>query len=156
LIPMLEVDIDLNLRISDFFKEGGPLEERKNPAIKELDIADAIGNAKMVKLFDRPKWAYSDPEISEYFREHARKLVAFKKSGRLASFMEDEKNRTSEVQGRKTKGGGKKAAKLSRANPKSGIKNASSKASQSRRAYWRRQRKSRIRYKKQVITKNSD
>jgi hypothetical protein len=81
LIPMLEVLIDLNLRMANFFKEGGPLQQQENPSIKELDFADALGNAKMIKLFDKPKWAYADPKISFIFKRTAEGLVKFKNSG---------------------------------------------------------------------------
>jgi len=81
LIPMLEVLIDLNLRVSSFFKEGGALEERTNPSVKELDMADALGNAKMIKLFARPKWVHPDSKISFLFKRTAEGLVKFKKTG---------------------------------------------------------------------------
>jgi hypothetical protein len=156
LIPILEINIDLNLRLAQFFTEGGPLEERKNTAVKELDRADSLGNAKMIKVFERPRWAHPDPEISIYFREYARKLVVFKKTGLLSSFMEEKQNGTSITQGRKTKGSGKKATKSIRRAPKHSIKDRDSQKRSRRNGYWARQRKSRIRYKKFVITKNSD
>jgi hypothetical protein len=89
LIPMLEVLIDLNLRVSDFFKEGGPLQERTNPSLKELDIADALGNTKMIKLFEIPKWVHKNSQISFIFKRRAEGLVKFKRSGNpidLATF----------------------------------------------------------------------
>jgi len=89
LIPMLEVLIDLNLRVSNFFKEGGFKNTESNPSIKELDVADALGNAKMVKLFDKPSWVHPSPQISFLFKRTAEGLVKFKKSGNpidLATF----------------------------------------------------------------------
>jgi len=150
LVPMLEVIIDLNLRLAEFFKEGGPLEERKNPAVKELDISDALGNAKMIKIFTNPKWAHPDPETSIFFRRLAEKFVLFKNTGLISSFMEKKEYGTPVIQD-KTQMIGKKITKVSRMKTKTQRSQISSKS----RKFWyfkRQQRKSRTRYKKQVIT----
>lgn len=89
LIPLLEILIDLNLRVAELFREGGRLEDKPNPSIKELDVSDALGNAKMIKIFERPKWAHADPQISFIFRRTAERLVLFKNTGNpldLATF----------------------------------------------------------------------
>jgi hypothetical protein len=134
LIPMLEVLIDLNLRVSEFFKVGGPLSERNNPALKELDIADALGNTKMIKLFDVPKWVRESSQISFIFKRSAEGLVRFKKSGNpidLATFA---------------------VTKIKKINRPSVKKPKESQKEHDRNTYWYFQRKARTRYKKQVIT----
>jgi hypothetical protein len=89
LVPILEIQIDLCLRLAQFFQEGGPFSERNNPSLKELPFADELGNPKIVKLFEIPRWVHSDPQISEFFRKMAGSFVRFKKTGRISSFMEE-------------------------------------------------------------------
>jgi len=147
LTPILEVITDLNLRLAQFFDKGGPLQERNNPSIKEMDISDALGNAKMIKLFDRPKWAYQDPKISIFFRGMARSYQKFLKTGKLTSFVQkrvlaDFRFRsTLKERSKKAEKTGKEIKDKTPISSKIEVKNAS---------YWfyRRQRKSGKRVKR--------
>lgn len=143
LVPMLEICIDLNLRIAEFFKEGGPLNERTNPSLKEFDYADALGNSKMIKIFELPKWVHEDPEISKFFRELAESYVLFKRTGRISSFMEKNRHGPSAIKDQ-SKMVRKKRPQSRGKQPKTN-------------SYWFfRRRKARIRYKKHILTKSSD
>jgi hypothetical protein len=97
LVPMLEILIDLNLRVANFFKEGGPNSFRSNPSLKETGKADSLGNEKIVKIFSKPKWVHPDPKVSFLFKRTAEGLVKFKNTGNpifLATFMVAKKQGT--------------------------------------------------------------
>lgn len=137
LIPLLEILIDLNLRMSYFFKKGGPLEKSKNPSIKELDRADALGNAKMIKVFDIPSWVHPDPKISFIFKRNAENLVSFKRTGNpiyLATFAV---TKYKEIQASRTPP--RNSVELKESNSPSYY-------------YWRRKRKARKRGKQHIST----
>lgn len=76
--PLIEVTIDLLLKLSNLFQQRGIFwEARKNPSIKFLDISDSLGNPKSIKLFERSRLA-ENPQLSEYFRKKAVELSRIK------------------------------------------------------------------------------
>ena len=66
IVPLLNAAIDLMILLKDGYENNSPLEEKSNPEIKFLDIADSLGNPKSVKIFKRSK-RVSDPDAKKIF-----------------------------------------------------------------------------------------
>jgi hypothetical protein len=77
-VPLFEVMIDLSLKLKDQFQQRGIFwEGRNNPSIKFLDISDALGNPKSVKLWDDRRRA-ENPQLAKYFGKLALDLIRIK------------------------------------------------------------------------------
>jgi hypothetical protein len=138
LTPILEIITDLLLQLARYFDEGGPLTQRTNPSIKELDMSDALGNAKMIKVFTNPKWAHPDSEKANYIRWMASNFVEFKRTGRIESFFMKEQLFTGRVGPIIFKEKKIKVPKIQQKGKQKAIKNY----------FWRRQQRPGQRYKK--------
>lgn len=84
---LLEAAVDVCLLLEKAFKEGR-LSRQTNPAIKELDISDDLGNPKMIKLNKKRK-IFFDPRVADIIKQFTAFFVLLKKSSDEAlSFME--------------------------------------------------------------------
>jgi hypothetical protein len=84
---LLEAAIDVSLLLEKAFREG-KLARSTNPAIKELDISDELGNPKMIKISKKRK-IFFDPRVADIIKQFTAFFVLLKKSSDEAlSFME--------------------------------------------------------------------
>lgn len=123
---LLEAATDICLLLRSSFLEGQRA-IKTNPRLKELDVSDALGNPKMVKIFKRRSTWWS-PELSEIFKKLATFFVMVKNNDpSILDFMSNFERKVSHVPRQKAE-----------ASQRTEDARQSLKA---RRAYHRRQRK---------------
>jgi hypothetical protein len=126
--PLFEAAIDMFILLSTLLKEGSPSLQR-NPEIKFLDVPDALGNPKSVKIH-KVLPDFQDQEASEYLMKLASLMVALKRRLSLPKALKASGlavDRPTQTQNNSEKA----------IQNKSGVPNSKRKNS----AYYRRQRK---------------
>lgn len=133
---LLEAFVDLSLTLSSFFEEGFR-GSKLNPEIKFLEVSDELGNPKQV-TFRKKERLFWDPQASDFFRSLASVAIGLKKGQSLkAAFMavtwENVLSGLASV---------KKSSAEPINNPQKNKRTETTRKSESRFQYFRRQRKS--------------
>lgn len=81
--PLLEVMVDLSLKLQEAFQEGRAWEARTNKLLKfSTTDVDSLGNPKVITS-EKPRTIAWDPSSSLFFKELAQTLVRLKTTKRL-------------------------------------------------------------------------
>jgi hypothetical protein len=88
--PLLELMVDLSLKLKEMFKEPKIFwEPRKNQGLRfSQRYSDPLGNPKQIRINFPGEWAYSD-ELSEYFEELTLKIIFIKTYHRIPQDFHD-------------------------------------------------------------------